>query len=287
MNLAVFPLLLVALVMVAGNPEVDSVRVALDGDQLMSAADGAVIVVEAAVVVPPGVEVSGPIYVVGGTLTIEGTVTGEIVQLAGSVEVAPGGRVGGRLQHTAGTLTIAPTAEVEGLTRLDLSAGPADGRRGFLPAAGLTVLLATMGFVLTKKRTRLLDNVAEAIAAHPVVSLTVGLLLALTALSLFVFMALTLVLLPVAVVGLVIGILTLGYGIVAWGHLIGSIIPVCSGRIATAFGIVIAVVGVQVVGSIPILGDLAVAAVLLTGVGAALITYYGVSAFRPVVLGDE
>lgn len=287
MNLGVFPLLIVALVMVAGNPDVDSAQLALTGHHEVSALDGALVVVEADVDVPAGSEVAGPIYVVGGTLTVDGVVTGDLVQLAGTVTIGPGGRIGGQFQHTAGTLAIAPTADVERLTSLDLSGDGVRGRSGVLPATGLTLLLSLTGVMLAKKRTRALDTVAAAITGHPVVSLTVGVLLALTSLSVFVFMALTLVLLPVAIVGIVIGVLTLGFGVVAWGHFLGSMIPIRRQRIATGVGVALAVTGVQVAASIPILGDAIVAGVLLIGVGAVLITYYGVSAFRPATLEGD
>ena len=286
MNLAVFPLLLVALVMVAGNPDVDTVQLALSGERQVSVLDGALVVVEADVEIPAGFELEGPIYVVGGTLTMDGTVTGDIVQLAGTVNVGSRGRIGGQFQHTAGTLMIDPAAEVGRLTRLDLS-GDGGGRGGVFPAAALTLALAGIGVMLTKKRIRALDTVAAAITGHPMVSLTVGVLLTLTSLSVFVFMALTLVLLPVAIAGLVIGVLTLGYGLVAWGHFLGSIIPIRRPRVATGVGVVLAVIGVQVAGAIPFLGDLLVGVVLLVGVGAVLITYYGVSPFRPAALEGD
>jgi cytoskeletal protein CcmA (bactofilin family) len=285
-NLAVFPLLIVALVMVAGNPDVDSAQLALTGEHQVSSLDGALIVVEADVDVPTGSEVAGPIYVVGGTLTVDGAVTGDLVQLAGTVTVGPEGRVGGQLQHTAGTLVIAPTAVIDRLTRLDLSGDTVQGQGGVIPAAVLTVTLSVIGMMLTTKRTRALDTVAAAITGHPVVSLTVGALLALTSLSVFVFMALTLVLLPVALVGLFIGVLTLGYGLVAWGHFVGSMIPIRGRRIATGVGVALAVTGVQVAAAVPILGTIVVPAVLLIGIGGVIITYYGVSPFRPAI-ADE
>lgn len=288
MNLAVFPLLLVALLMVAGNPEVDSVQLVLTGHHRVITLDGALVVVEAEVVVPAGTELAGPIYVVGGTLKVDGTVSGNLIQLAGTVDVGSEGRIGGQFQHTAGTLAIAPTAEVEGLTRLDLSDGAVGGRSGVLPAAGVTLLLAWIGMLLTKKRTRALDTVASAITGHPMVSITVGVLGVLTSLSVFVFMAFTLVLLPVAIVGLLVGLLTLGYGLIAWGHLLGSKIPIRGERLATGVGVVLATMAVRVAAAIPFVGDLLVGAGLLAGVGAVLITYYGVSHFRPPMLeGDS
>lgn len=122
------------------------------------------------------------------------------------------------------------------------------------------LLLAGVGYLLAGRRSRALDNVAAAVTGHPVITLTVGLLLALTAVSLLVFMAFTLVLVPVAIVGLLAGVATLVYAVVAWGRLIGDRLPVRHDRLATALGAAGVVGGLQAAALIPLSGDLIVAA---------------------------
>jgi len=287
MNLTLVPLLIVALVMVSGNPDVETAQLMLTGEHQIENHDGALIVGEAAVAIPPGAEVPGPIYVIGGELSVSGAVTGDVIQLAGTVTLEPGATIGDELQHVSGTLVVADDADIGRRTRLDLTGAAGDSpAAGFLPGAIVVLLLAAVGFLLTKKRRAALDNVAAAVAGHPVVTFTVGVLLTLTFISIFVFMALTLVLIPVAVLGLVAGLLTLGYGVIGWGHLIGARLPVRHQRLATVVGVVTVTTGVQLAGAIPLLGDLMVAAVVLTGLGAVVVTYYGVTQFRPAVLPE-
>ena len=57
-------------------------------------------------------------------------------------------------------------------------------------------------------------------------------------------------------------------------------------RLATALGVVVLVGVLSLVSFIPVVGDLVGAALVLTGVGAVLVTYYGVSPFRPEPLPD-
>jgi hypothetical protein len=99
-------------------------------------------------------------------------------------------------------------------------------------------------------------------------------------------MAFTLVLIPITVLGIAAGLLTLGYGLIGSGHLIGTFLPIRRPGLATAFGVVVLMGGLTLVSLIPVVGDLVGAALVLTGVGAVLVTYYGVAPFRPEPLPD-
>ncbi|HSM45942.1 MAG TPA: hypothetical protein VK969_13075 [Acidimicrobiia bacterium] len=287
MNLAVIPLLIAALLLVSGDPDVETAQLMMSGDHVIEDHVGALIVGEAAVEIPAGARVPGPLYVIGGELAVSGEVAGDVIQLAGTVTVESGARIGDELRHVAGTLVVSADAEVGRRTILDL-AGTAGGGTAarYLPGALLALFLGCVGFLLTRKRRAALDNVAAAVSGHPVATLTVGVLLTLTFISVFVFMAMTLVLLPVAIVGLLVGLATLGYGVIGWGHLIGNRLPIRHERLSTVAGVVLVVIGMQLAGSIPLVGDLIVVAVLLVGLGAVVVTYYGVTRFRPVVLPD-
>ena len=287
MNLATIPLLMVALLMMSGSPDVETAQLMMTGDHRVESQNGALIVGEAMVTIPAGIEVPGPIYVIGGELTVRGAVTSDVVQLAGTVTVKSGATIGDELQHIAGTLVVSDDVDIGRRTSLELIGSAGDGPvGGILPGAVLTLLLAGVSYLMTKKRSVALDNVAAAVAGHPVVTLTVGMLLTLTFVSVFVFMALTLLLIPVAVIGLLAGLLTVGYGMIAWGHLVGSRLPIHHRRLGSVIGVILVTSGVQLAGLVPLIGDLIVAAVLLTGVGAVVLTYYGVTGFRPVALPD-
>lgn len=287
MNLTVIPLLVVALLMVSADPDVETVQIILSGDHQLEVHQGALIVAEAEVTIPTAARVPGPIYVIGGALTLAGEVETDLIQLAGTVRVEDGAGIGGELQHIAGTLVVSPEAEVGSRTSVDLApAAGEDPAGGLLAGMLLTLLLAGVGYLLAGHRSRALDNVAAAVAGHPVVTVTVGVLLTLTSIAVIVFMAFTLVLIPVALAGLLAGLVTLGYGLVAWGWLISRRLPIRGRRLGTAVGVAVVMVGLQLAGRIPLVGDLIVLAVLLTGFGAVVVTYFGVTRFRPDTLPD-
>jgi hypothetical protein len=284
-NLALIPLLIMALLMASGDPGVDGVQLILRGEHQLQ--DGAAfIVADADVLVPAGIRVGGPIYVIGGTVIVEGEIESDLIQLAGTVTIEDGAIVGDELRGIAGTLVLSPTAEVGRRTSLELASAGAD-LGGWLAQLALSMLLmAGFGYLLAGKKRRALDNVAAAVTGHPVIALTVGLLLALTTVSLLVFMAFTLVLVPVAIFGLLVGLATLVYADIAWGRLIGSRLPFGHERLATAVGAAGVVGCLHAAARIPLIGDLIVAAVVLTGLGAVVITHFGVTRFRPDVLTD-
>ncbi len=286
MNLAILPLLIAALLMVSSDPDVDTAQVLMTGDHVLEDQDGAVIVGEAAAAIPEGAQVPGPIYVIGGELAVSGAVMGDVIQLAGTVTVESGARIGEELRHIAGTLVVSDGADIGRRTSLELSGTGGSTPARYLPGVMLALILGWVGYLLTRERRTALDNVAAAVSGHPVATFTVGLLLTLTLISVFVFMAMTLVLLPVAIVGLLAGLVTLGYGVIGWGHLIGNRLPIRHERLSTVAGVVLVVIGMQLAGSIPFVGDLIVVAVLLLGLGSVVVTYFGVSRFRPAVLPD-
>lgn len=96
-------------------------------------------------------------------------------------------------------------------------------------------------------------------------------------------MAFTLVLIPVSLVGILAGVLVTALGVIAWGHRLGARLPLRRPAVATAAGVVAVMALLTVVGRIPVLGDLVVGFVVLSGLGAVTITYVGFSEFRPAV----
>jgi hypothetical protein len=287
MNLTLIPLLIAALLLASGEPEVDTVQLILSGEHAVTEREGAVIVGESTVTIPSGTVVPGPIYVIGGELRVAGEVAGDVTQFAGIVSVEAGAVIAGELQHVAGTLTVDEDTEIGRRTSLNMGdpEGTTPGSR-VLPPASLALLLAAVGYLLASRRPIALTNVSTAVRTHPVVTLTVGTLAFLTVISILVFMAFTLVLIPITVLGIVAGLLTLGYGLIGSGHLIGTLLPIRRHGLATALGVVVFVGVLSLVSLIPVVGDLVGAALVLTGVGAVLVTYYGVAPFRPEPLPD-
>lgn len=285
MSLDLLAMLLLSLLLMTGGGDLATVELILDGEHDIADA-GPLIVGEAAVTVPRGAETSGPVQVIGGHTTIAGTVDGDVTLIAGTLVVAADAIITGTLQHIGGTLDISPAADVGRHSRLELVPADPGLARRLVPQAMVTALLALAGARSVRRRPQRLDNVRDAVTGHPLVAVTVGLLVAVTAISLFVFMAFTLILLPVALLGLAAGLVAVGYGIVALGHLAGRYLPISRAAPATAAGVVAVMVLLWLLGTIPVVGDLLVLGLLLAGLGAVLLTYFGLTRFVPASLPD-
>lgn len=186
-----------------------------------------------------------------------------------------------------GEQSIASGSTVESQQRVEetLSTDPSPGREvGFFVVQALVLSLA--GLFVARRRPALLDNVADSVTNHTVVSGTVGLLASVTLVALFTFMAFTLVLLPVSLLGLLLGVLVVGYGYVVFGSIVGRRLPVGRPDLVVATGVVVVVVALELLGRVPVVGALVQFVFVVTAIGAILITYFGLREFEPVDLLD-
>ena len=278
------PLLLVALLLVSAQPGVEVVSTVVDGDRTIDSGSDAVIVVGGNATVPADARANTSVYVVGGTAHIAGTVNGTVTQFSGEVTVDASATVTETYRVYGGERTVADGATVP----VDRVAEPLTGQRSPAEAAGAVLLqalgLAVVAFLVGRRYPDALGTVGHAIRAHPAVSGTVGLLTIVTLVALLVFMAFTLVLLPVTVAGLVGGAFVLLYAHVCVGYLLGEYLPLSRPGSATAAGAVVFLVATRVLGLIPVVGGLLSLSVLVTAMGAVFITYFGLRRFRPATI---
>ncbi|QZA88166.1 hypothetical protein K0C01_10255 [Salinarchaeum sp. IM2453] len=285
MNIETIPLLIIALLMIsAGGAGIETTELMIEGEHEITEHDGALIVGDATVTVPADESISGPVYIIGGELQVQGSIEDDVTQLAGILIVESSGSIDGEFQHIGGTKEIAGGALIVEQSTLEFTPADPDPVAAYTPIVVMTVVLAIAGAWLSRTHQHLLNTVGSAARNYPVISLSVGTLLAVTFLVLFVFMAFTLVLLPVSIIGLLAGMLVIAYGIIALGYLIGQQIDTSRSGLATALGIVAVMMFLQVIGILPVLGDIIAIGLLLIGLGAVIITYFGLQEFEPVSL---
>ncbi len=201
--------------------------VVLEGDHRLAASEGHVVVVGGRAVLPATAHVSGVVVVLGGALALDGTVAGDVFHLGGDLELTDGARIDGRLVAAGGELRIARGASVVGGVLRDLEAAselvrPAPSLAQRLGRLAVQIgLLALVAVAMARWAPRSLDRTAEALAHHPIVSVSMGALSGLVGLVLLVAMVATVVLIPVALVGGVGIVVAIGFGWLAWGTVIG------------------------------------------------------------------
>lgn len=280
------PLLVVVLLLVGvGGGPVESMEVVTDGTHVVTAVPDVYVVGGGEVTVPADASVTGDVYVIGGTATVAGTIDGDVTQLSGNLTFASSAVVTGDTQYFAGSLDVDDGAALSSVTTAEtLAAQSSSPARGLVFLAAQTLALALAGAFLARRFEFALATAGEAVTAHPVVSGVVGLLVAATALALVVFMAATIILLPVSVLGVGVGVLTVAYGYVVYGYLVGQRLPIERPDVASAVGVVVFSAAVELVGAVPFVGTAVQLGLLVVGVGAVLVTYFGLKRFEPVAL---
>jgi len=279
------PLLMVALLLIAAQPGVETVTTVVGGSEDIETGADAVVVLDGTVTVESGTTVDSSLYVLGGTAHIDGTVDGRVVQLSGNFTAGADARVTGSVDVYGGTQAVASGASVP----VSVVAEPLTQDRSPAEAAGILLMqavgLALVGGLVGRRYPDLLANVGHSMRHHPVVSGTVGVLATVTLLALFVFMAFTIVLIPVTVLGLVGGVVVFLYAYVCVGYLVGHRLRPDRPGLATATGAVGFLALSELLGYVPVVGGLVPLLVLLTAVGAAVVTYFGLRRFQPPRLG--
>jgi hypothetical protein len=231
--------------------------------------------------VPENATVQGQLFVVGGETELAGQVGGEVRLFAGNLSVTETASVTGDLQTVAGNLSLAPGADIGRRTTIDVDPQPRSplATAGFL--AMQMLVLGGAAALLARRAPDLLATVGEAVTHHPVVSGVVGSIAGTTMLVLFVYMAFTLVLLPLSIAGLLAEFLLVLYGYLAFGYLVGQRLPVERVDVASAVGVAGVLLAVDLLGRVPYLGTLVQFLLVAVGLGAVLITYLGVRRFEP------
>jgi len=219
-----------------------------------------------------GGRVGGTLEAGAGNVVVEGEVGGDARLGAESVRVGPSAVVGGDLAY-AGDLDLADGASVAGAVREESNVSPDVGPVGTtLPGwvswvYGLLANLA-LGALALLAFPRFSDGLADRVATDPLRSGGVGLLLLVGIPILLVLLAISLVGIPLALVG------ALAYGLLLWlGYVygafaVGTLLVGLADADNRWLALVVGLVAVSLVGLVPIVGGLVEFVVLLFGLGA-------------------
>jgi len=279
------PLLIVVLLVISiGGGDVQKMSATFQGDNDVDSLADVHVVAGGTTSVPADATVDGDIYVIGGTAAIAGTVDGDVILLNGNLSVPDGATVTGTLQTYSGSATVSSDASVGAVSQFEAPApsnSPTQRIVGFLLQF---IVLGAFGWWLVTRHPLIIENVGAAISDHALVSGVVGSLGATTLLVLFVYMAFTLILLPVAIIGLFAEFLIILYGQAVFGYLIGRRLPIEQDGVATLAGIAAFLLVFELLGLVPYLGGIAQLIVAVVGFGAVLNTYFGLQRFKPVTI---
>ncbi|AKV03258.1 hypothetical protein AKJ09_09921 [Labilithrix luteola] len=255
-------------------------------------------------------EVVRTLTVTGGSVRILGTVTGALVVFGGNARVEDGGHVVGDATAIGGTLTIAKGGRVDGkagvvggmLTREDGAIVDGTKKKAATvvksddeddddeapstvatkaAAVGSSItkmaLLFVMGCVLLALATRKMESLTGEIAARPMRNFALGIVGSIAATIGLCVLCVTIVGIPVAILGLLLGVFAVYAAITAVLTTAGA--AIIGHKTKNSYLHLLAgTVGFLVIGAIPWIGGLATLAVTMIAMGA-LVSTRGAGAF--------
>lgn len=206
--------------------------------------DGDLLVFGGSATIEVGAVVNGNAVVFGGSLTVNGEVKGDAAVVGGSAILGADSHVYGNLSTVGSTLDKAEGAQVDGQTYNTATSWVTNGNqhpvtpavpvvpridfnpfkplasigRAFADAVGIALLAMLLMLFLAPHA----DRVAHAIMAQPLVTGGLGLLTTLVAPVAVIFLCITLILIPAAII-LVLALVVAGaFGWIAIGYEIGQ-----------------------------------------------------------------
>lgn len=222
-------------------------------------------------VVREGAEIGGDLRAGAGVVVIDGAVAGTVEVGADTLRLGPSATVGGDLRYDA-QLQQAPGAEVAGEIRQvdDLAVVPFTDETwpGLLFAAYWFLVNLAVGAVLLAAFPQFSRTVADRALADPLTTAGVGLLWLFGVPILLAVLLVTIVGIPLAVLGFVLYLLALWLGSVYGRYAVGAWLASYVNGGNRWLELLVGFVVVFLVGRIPVLGGLVEFAVLLLGLGA-------------------
>ncbi len=252
--------------------------------------------------------IDGDVFIMGGFLELNGTINGDLIAIGGNVKLGDTSVVEQNLTTINATVQRSPGSKIKGsttvqtpgtfdLNKLPFDLIPFDLRPGSIQSAvrldllkpigdllwalfkafGLAALAVLIMLFLEKPTGRITQSMVK----QPIVAGALGLLTFIVAPALLILLGITIILLPISLLGFLILVAALLYGWIAAGFEVGKRLSVlfkweCAAPACAGIGTFALTLVATVVSWIPCIGWLAPALVLMLGLGSVLIARFGI-----------
>jgi hypothetical protein len=259
------------------------------------------------VILEKGSTVNGTVILLGGNIRAAGTVTGEMVVLGGAVDLADSFILDGNLSTAGATVNRAPGAQIRGeyytengrpnvftfpgiiqLDNLRNQNQPWLGVAGFFLRLFFWVLVAMLLAMFIPNN---LTRVSQTAFAEPVAATGIGFLTLIVAPIVIILLAITICLIPVALLVSFVLAVAWAFGLIALGFEVGRRISASSNRpwhpaLVAGLGTLLLMLvlnGLEAV--IPCVGWIPKVLIGLFALGAVLLTQFGAKPYplAPVI----
>jgi hypothetical protein len=254
---------------------------------------GELLVLNGEIVIEEGAQVTGSIYQLGGTVQADGEIGRDLDILGGSLSLGPHARVAGNLNEGGGKVERSPEATISGKERtsadlpevLPLWSQQSLGDR-LLQSVYRALLMAVLAFLAVHLVGNPVARVTQAAVGFPVAAGSLGMLAGIVGLVLLVFMAFTIILIPMSALVLLMLAAASAYGLLALGSAFGRRLASvlrwdAPPALAAALGTLLLVLLSDACAFFPVVGALVSISIVSVGLGAVLLTRFGAQGFVP------
>jgi hypothetical protein len=245
--------------------------------------------------------VNGDVSVVGGNVTIDGTINGSVSVLGGYLQLGDSAVVRGEVAAIGGSIRRSPEAVVEGGSSVTrnfrvptMRTAPVqvhfDPIVGPLMAFFRALALGALAILVHLFAAPQMERTGRAAIAQPVAAGGIGLLTLVVAPALLLLLAITIILLPLSLLGFVVlGIAAL-FGWLALGLIVGRQVAVWlkqtwSDPINAGVGTLVLTLLSSMLNLIPCLGWAANILLWFIALGAVFLTRFGTQVYPPYYSG--
>jgi cytoskeletal protein CcmA (bactofilin family) len=268
--------------------------------------NGSLAVFGGTVTLEEGSNVNGAIVITGGTLDISGDVSGDVTAVGGALTLSDTAHLHGNIYTVGSSINRSPDAKIDGqviagtANSLDLkmpTLGKGLQNLNFSPITNAitrvssaifqSLALAVLALLMAMFILKPTERVVEAIDNQPVISGAFGLLTLIVAPALLVLLAITLILIPVSLIGIFVLGIAIVFGWIALGlelgHRLTTLLKVqWTPPVEAGVGTLVLSLVVNLLTVIPCIGWLAIPVLSMIGLGAVILTRFGTQTYiRP------
>jgi len=260
--------------------------------------------------------VQGDMVVIGGNVTLGGTVRGSTVIVGGATHMSETAVVQGDLVTVGGSLSRDPGSEIEGEVVTNIPApdiqipsvpspprvpdvpsppSPPNINFNYNPLAnffqmfGTAIAVSLLAMLASLFLQPQIERVSQVVVGQPVIAGSFGLLAGVMGPVVLVILAVTIILIPVALLAAMALALAWLFGLIAIGTEVGerftrAINQTWAPPLTAGMGTFLMMLVVGGIGMIPCIGWLATSVVALLGVGAVILTLFGTQTYPRVTV---
>ena len=249
-----------------------------------------------------GSQVTGDVALMGGTLEVNGTVDGNVSTLGGTLILSDSAVIHGDVTMLGGTLHRTDQTRIDGKVfsggiqpfrlsfptvrnnPISFDTGPFATIWNFFSGIFSAVVMAFLAVLVVLVWPRPVERVGKAVMAQPAITGGLGLLTSIVLPALLVLLILTLILIPLSLLGfLILGIAFL-LGWIAVGLAVGNRLADLAKQqwnpaVTAGLGTLVVGIVASTVGWIPCIGWLVPFTIAMIGLGGVVVTRFGTQGY--------